>query len=426
MSATDQGLFDRPWDVLVIGGGPAGATTAALLAERGHEVLVLERERFPRYHIGESLIPYCFPTLQRLGLIKKLTASAFIKKYSVQFVSTNGTSSQPFYFFQHIKHQLARTWQVLRSDFDLMLLDRARELGARVAEQTTVRELIWDDSRVTGLRIQDSQGQLHELNAKMVVDASGRDAISMKSQGWRKSDPKLNKIAVWSYFKGAKRDPGLDQGATTVAYLPQKGWFWYIPLPDDIVSVGAVAEADYLYRDGRDAEAIYQRELQVNPWIADHIAGATRTAEVKITGDYSYRSQHCAADGLVLVGDAFAFLDPVFSSGVFLALKSGSMAADTIHHALLDNDLSASRFDDYGRALCASIEAMRKLVYAFYDEGFHFGEMLRKHPDLQGTLTDCLIGNLDRDMAPLWEAVADFASLPNELPHGSPLIPASS
>jgi flavin-dependent dehydrogenase len=232
-------------------------------------------------------------------------------------------------------------------------------------------------------------------------------------------------VALWTYYEGAMRDPGRDEGATTVAYLPENGWFWYIPLPDDIISVGITAHRDYLYREGKDPDEILTREMHTNTWIESHLATAQRVEKLWVTGDYSYRSRYCAADGLVLAGDAFAFLDPVFSSGVFLALRSGEMAADAADAALTAGDCSAGRFESYGRQLCDGIEAMRRLVYAFYDRGFSFGQLLRKHPQRRADLTDCLIGHLFRDFGPLFEAVGEFADLPQPLQHGRPLVPVA-
>jgi len=237
-------------------------------------------------------------------------------------------------------------------------------------------------------------------------------------------DPGLNKIAIWTYYQGAKRDPGLDEGATTVAYVPEKGWFWYIPLPEDTVSVGVVAEKEYLYKDTRDPAEIFMREVEKNLWIKDHLAPGRAFDRFFTTGEYSYRSRYCAADGLLLAGDAFAFLDPVFSSGLFLALKSGVMAGDAAHAALAAGNFSAAQFAGYGAELCKGIETMRKLVYAFYDVNFHFSGLFSKYPDLKGPVTDCLIGDLFKDYEVLFKAVAEFASVPEPLPYGQPLVKA--
>ena len=414
--------IDHSYDAIVIGGGPAGATTAALLAEHGRRVLVLEKDKFPRYHIGESLIPYCYFTLDRLGLVDKLNASHFPRKYSVQFVRPDGHVSAPFYFFEHYDHPSSTSWQVLRSEFDLMLLNNARDQGAEVREETRVRQTITENGAVVGVRAVDKGGREWEFRAPITVDASGRDALTMSRNEWRIREPMLNKISLWTYFRGVKRDTGYDEGATTIAYLPEKAWFWWIPLPDQTASVGIVAERDYLYPDTRDPETIFFREAEKNAWIKDHLEPGEQFGRFYATSDFSYRSQHCAADGLVLTGDAFAFLDPVFSSGVFLALKGGELAADAVHEALDAGDVGAARFENYGNQVRQGLEAMRKLVYAFYDHNFSFGDLMMKHPDVRGDLTDCLIGNVFRDFDKLFDAVSEFAHLPEEPSYGGPLV----
>jgi len=247
---------------------PAGSSTAALLAEKGHDVLVVEKEKFPRYHVGESLMPFCYFPLERLGLIDTLMESANPRKYCVQFVRQDGFLSQPFYFFQHFDHPSSTTWQVWRSEFDKMILDKARSNGATVMEETKAKKLIKSGDRVEGITVESEELGSLDIHAPIVVDASGRDCFAAHKQKWMVRDPELKKIALWTYFKGAKRDPGLDEGATTVAYLPNKGWFWYIPLSGDMVSVGIVAERDYLFNGStKDHEEIFQREVLNNEWI---------------------------------------------------------------------------------------------------------------------------------------------------------------
>lgn len=414
-------------DVVIIGAGPAGCSAAALLADAGRDVLVVEREKFPRYHIGESLIPFTFGPLERIGLLPKMRASAFVKKFSVQFVQPSGKASQPFYFYdRYDRGTVAQTWQVLRSEFDQTLLDNARAKGAVVWEETKALGFLRDGNRHTGVRVRRADGSEAEIRARVTIDATGRDAMASAQYGWRRGDPNLNKVAVWTYYKGAKRDPGIDGGATTVGFIPNKGWFWYIPQHNDMVSVGVVADGKYLTRGGvKDLKTIFHREVLENKWIEEHLAAGTCTEEYRIASEYTYRSQYGAADGLVLVGDAFGFLDPVFSSGVMLALKSGVAAADAIQAGLLSGDTSAAAFAGYSETMREGIENMRRLVYAFYDPAVSFRKLVQRHPEAQGWLTDCLSGDVNKDFSQLHTALGEWTTVPDWLPYGG-LAPAGA
>jgi flavin-dependent dehydrogenase len=412
------------YDAVIIGGGPAGSSAAAVLAEYGHRVLILEREKFPRYHIGESLIPFTFGPLERIGMIPKMKGSHFVEKYSVTFVQPDGRRSQPFYFFtRYDRETVAQTWQVLRSEFDQMLLDNAREKGAEVREETAVNRVLMDGDQVVGVEATDKAGRTYEVRAAITLDCTGKEAFTSNRRGWRMRDPYLNKIAVWTYYRGSKREPGIDEGATTVAYVPDKGWFWHIPQHDDMVSVGVVAEGKYLTRGGvKDPREIFHREVEENLWIKDHLASGESTGEYYITSEYSRHSRYCSAPGLLLVGDAFAFLDPVFSSGVMLALKSGVLAGETVHEGLVNGDLSPEQFTEYGRTIRQGVENMRKLVYAFYDPNFSFKEIIKNYPEAAGEITDCLSGDVNKDFTRLWDQIREFVPLPDDLPYGEPLV----
>ncbi|MBN8246500.1 MAG: tryptophan 7-halogenase [Verrucomicrobia bacterium] len=409
-------------DAVIIGGGPAGASAACVLAEHGRRVVVLEREQFPRYHIGESMIPFTYPALERIGLLPRLRESGFVKKYSVQFVSPSGRASQPFYFFnRYDRETVAQSWQVLRSEFDQMLLDHARSRGAEVRERHEVVEFLKEGNRHVGVRVRTPSGDLADWRAPMTLDASGREAIAATRNAWRRGDPRLNKVAVWTYYEGSRRDTGIDEGQTTVAYIPNKGWFWHIPLHQDRVSVGVVAEGKYLTRGGiKDPRAIFEREIPENRWIAERLSTGRCLGDYWLTAEYTFRSQYSAADGLVLAGDAYGFLDPVFSSGMMLALKSGVAAGDAIHAALQAGDCRAERFTGYSQMMHEGIENMRKLVYAFYDPQVTFRNVTDRWPELAGDLTDCLSGDVNKDFSRLFAAFGEFMTLPETLPYGFP------
>jgi flavin-dependent dehydrogenase len=391
-------------DVLVIGGGPAGSTVSTLVAQQGYRVKLYERERFPRFHIGESLIPETYWVLKRLRMLDKMKTSPFVKKYSVQFINASGKVSAPFYFWDNKPHECSQTWQVIRSEFDQMMLDNAAEQGVEVHQGTRVLEVLFEGSRAVGVRIQKEDGSREEVRASVVVDASGQSTLLQNRFKLRLWDPVLNKGAIWSYWRGAYRDSGRDEGATLVIQTTNKqGWFWYIPQHDDTVSVGVVAPFDYLFK-GRGSHAqTYDEEVEACPAVKERVSAGSRVTGYFATKDYSYRSKQVAGDGWVLVGDAFGFLDPLYSSGVLLALKSGELAADAIVEGLAKGDVSAARLGKWGPLLNRGVDRMRRLVCEYYD-GFSFGKFVKTFPHLKGTITDLLIGDLFTDRVDaVWE-----------------------
>jgi flavin-dependent dehydrogenase len=384
-------------EVVVIGGGPGGSTVSTLLAQQGLRVQLFERERFPRFHIGESLIPETYWVLKRLNMLPKMQKSHFVKKYSVQFVNSNGMNSAPFYFWDNKPHECSQTWQVVRSEFDKMMLDNAREHGVDVHEGVRVHDVLFEGDRAVGVRIKDTHGSFRDVRARVVVDASGQNGLIMNRRNLRVWDPSLNKGAIWTYWEGAYRDTGRDEGATLVIQTGNKnGWFWYIPQHNDVVSVGVVAPFDYLFKGRPGYGETYEEEVANCPGVKKRVSSAKRVTGYFATKDYSYRSRQVAGDGWVLVGDAVGFLDPLYSSGVLLALWSGQQAADAIVEGLAADDTSAAQLGKWGPLFNQGVDRMRRLVCEYYD-GFSFGNMVKRYPDLQGTLTDLLIGDLFTD-----------------------------
>jgi flavin-dependent dehydrogenase len=285
----------------------------------------------------------------------------------------------------------------VRSEFDKMMLDNAREHGVDVHEGVRVLDVIMEGERALGVLVKEESGETREVRAKVVVDASGQVGLLQNRLRLRVWDPILNKGAIWTYWKGAYRDQGRDEGATMVLQTPSRnGWFWYIPLHDDIVSVGVVAPFDYLFKGRGPYAQTYEEEVLACPAVRDRVAKAERVTGHFATKDYSYRAKAVAGDNWVLVGDAFGFLDPLYSSGVLLALRSGEMAADAIGEGIAKGDTSAAQLGKWGPSFNEGVDRMRRLVCEYYD-GFSFGNFVKNFPHLRGKVTDLLIGDLFTD-----------------------------
>ena len=426
---------ETTYDVVIIGGGPAGSTVATILADAGRRVLVAERTKYPRFHIGESLMPETYWVFKRLGMLPKLRGSNFVRKHSVQFVTASGKESQPFYFDEMNPHECSVTWQVVRSEFDKMMLDNAAEHGAEVWEETNVTDVTLEPTdsdelpRATGVTLQRKGQSPRKITCKVVVDATGTNALLARKLGIKDSDPKLRKASLFAHYKGGRRDPGKDEGATLVLSTKnQDGWFWYIPLPDDIVSVGVVGEIDRLITNRTTTpEQTLEEEIQNCLSLIPRLENAERISPVHVLSDFSYRARRCAGEGWILVGDAFGFLDPMYSSGVFLALKSGEMAADAIDEAFEKNDFSANQLGAWGPQLSDGMSSIRKLVYAFYTKDFSFGKFMREHPEMKKNLVDLLIGNVFRDgVEQIFDPMSRWVMIPQAIPLETPANEAAT
>lgn len=406
--------IDSEYDVVIIGAGPAGSTVGALVAEAGQRVLILERASFPRFHLGESLIPETYWTLKRLGLLDQLRKSAFPKKFSVQFVTETGKESAPFYFDEHNDHESSQTWQVVRGEFDQMLLDNACSKGAVARTDAQVLEVLFENETARGVKVQLGHGNdktTCEIKSKVVVDATGLSTFLANRLGLKQPDKCLRKGTVWSYFKGALRDPGKDEGATIILQTEAKtSWFWYIPLPDDVVSVGCTGDMDFMFNNSRGTpEEIFNEELNRCPGMLRRLENATACTDYLTTKDFSYRSTQAAGPGWVLVGDAFGFIDPVYSSGIYLAFKSGEFVADAINEAFQKNDFSAEMLGNWHEKYLGGLELFKKLVYAFYAPGFSFGKFLMKYPQYKSNLVDILVGDVFKPgVGDMFEAMEEF------------------
>ncbi|MEW6129746.1 MAG: NAD(P)/FAD-dependent oxidoreductase [Acidobacteriota bacterium] len=407
------------YDVIVMGGGPAGSSVASILAREGRKVILFEKEQFPRHHIGESFMTDTYWTFQRMGFLEKLKASPFVHKYSVQFANPAGKESRPFYFFEANHHESAVTWQVTRAVFDEMLINHAAEQGVTVHQKTPVKQVIFDGEQAIGVEAQMTDGTVQQFFAKVVVDATGQTAMLSNKLRWRMRDPRLKKAVLYSYFKGAHREPDLNGGATLVlrTQTGSNGWFWYIPLENDITSVGVVADPDYLVKGrGQDLAKIFNEEVEKCEPCRRRVADGERVDKIYSILDYSYRSKQNSGDGFILIGDAYGFLDPIYSSGILLAFKMAELAADAIHDAFKHNDFSRARLGQFQPKLDKGIESMRKLVYAFYNEGFSFSRFLKKYPDYRVNIINLLIGDVFREgVDEVYGPMAEFADIPPPL-----------
>jgi len=351
-------------DVAVIGGGPAGSTAAALLARRGHKVIALEKAHHPRFHTGESLLPMNLPLFERLGVLDKVRAMGVFKA-GADFEAANERGYNTFLFARALGGSPPHSYQVWRQDFDRMLYDHARECGADAREGHEVVAAAQTGPRDSQLDVRTDTAGSYRIQARYVVDASGRDAFLAAKKKLRRKNDEHQSAAIFAHFRGAERRPGEDAGNISI-YAFEHGWMWMIPLPDDVMSVGAVCWPEYLkQRKGSTAEFLIET-LQSNRALWRRVEGAELIGnEVRVTGNYSYDSTRMGAPGWVLVGDAFAFLDPVFSSGVYLAMSGAEQAAAAVDVALRHPSQEASLLRKLEKRQRAGMARFSFFIYRF-------------------------------------------------------------
>jgi flavin-dependent dehydrogenase len=351
-------------DALVIGGGPTGATLAGLLARRGRRVLVVEKERFPRFHIGESLLPASIPLLHDFGVKEKLEAAGFLRKYAAEFVTADGALTRRYPFAEGVVDGFPHAYEVDRAEFDAILIDHARELGADVRHGLRVTEVDFDDRDVVRVGVRDDRGNATTFSTRMVLDASGQNAFLASRFRLRRMDRKLQHFAVFSHFEAASRASGEREGDITIVLVPG-GWWWVIPLAGGKTSVGLVGPSRLLGGEKPD-EDFLTKKLAATPYLERRFSGAQRVAPVRTVSDYSYVCRRFTGDRWVLVGDAAAFIDPVFSTGVHLGLSGAFRAAAAAERNIAAGTFSARRFRGYERWLKRALRSYRRFVAGFY------------------------------------------------------------
>lgn len=387
--------FANRYDVVVIGAGPAGGSAAGITADAGLSTLLIEREPMPRFHVGESLMPETYWPLQRLGVIDRVREMGFQTKGSVQFVTHNGKESEPFFFREHDDRECSTTWQVERGDFDKLLFDRAAELGADCRDRTRLIDVIFEGDKAVGVKVRDHEGTEHQVSCEVVIDGTGQQSMIANKLNLKVVNPKLKKAAIWGYYRDAVRDPGENSGATIILQTSTKDcWFWFIPQSHGLTSIGCVGDHEFLLKGRGTPEEVFEEELARCPGLLPRLESATRVGDLKVAKEFSYTTKQHAGPGWVLVGDAFGFIDPVYSSGVYFALETGVRAGDAVAAAIKAGDVSPENLACWADDFKAGMSRVRDLVHAFYSKEFSFGKFMKMYPEHRGNLTDLLIGRV--------------------------------
>ncbi len=347
-------------DVIVIGGGPAGSTTATLLAKQGFDVLLLERERFPRFQIGESLLPFNNDVFARLGILHQLEQGDFVPKYGAEFVTGDGARGYTFRFDQNLKAPHDRAFQVTRAKFDELLMKTANEAGVVVRQETAVVGVDLSSTTVT-----TASGET--IQARFIVDASGHSAFLGSKLGGRAQIEQLKSVATFAHYRNVPRPPGREAGNIVVVVL-RDAWFWMIPITQEIMSVGLVATRDHVQSCGLRPEELLERTIRETPYTASRMKDAERVCEVRTRKDFSYAMERIVGENFACVGDSAGFLDPIFSTGVYMAMKSAVIVADGIGSRLKNGDMRPLL--RYQRSFQTAIGRYLRFVAHFYTRPF--------------------------------------------------------
>jgi FADH2-dependent halogenase len=394
-------VSDVSYDVAIIGGGPAGSTAATLLTRAGHRVVVLEREKFPRFHIGESLLPFSTKAFDRLGVREKLDR-AFLPKFGGEIVSACGERGVKFYFKDGFRSQRDRAYQVTRSEFDKLLLDHSRENGAEVREETCVTNLTLEGDRVR-LELATNAGSAETIEARYLLDCSGRQTVIGNFLKLKQTYDHLQKFSVFSHYENVDRAEGID-GTLIRMVRGLDRWFWMIPLTPTRMSIGVVMDTETFRAMKLSPEAALEKCIAEQPMVLERMKRAERVAQVYSAGDYSYRNAELTGDRWMLAGDAAGFIDPVFSSGVFLAIMSAEKAADTLDAVLRDPAAKARLFKHYGRRIHRIMDMYLRFVTGWYS-GKEFMEVFMNPTNvlqLAPAVNALLAGNECRSFAIRW------------------------
>lgn len=383
-------------DVLIMGGGPAGAAAGALLAEQGWHTVILEKDHHPRFHIGESLLPLSLPFLDQLG-VREAVERIGLRKYAAEFHSIYHDKTTTFEFGDALRRDYPYAYEVRRSEFDHVLLQNAAGKGAEVHEGWRVDSAEVHGNGLQNISAMDESGERATWQARFYIDATGRDTFMADFLGIKERNPKHRSAALYAHFAGAERATGRKEGNICI-YWFDHGWFWLIPLKDGTMSVGAVCKPEYLKTREGSVEQFFHDTIALCPGVAARLAQATLASEVTATGNYSYQSRRMTGDNYLMAGDAYAFIDPVFSSGVHLALNSAFLAADAVNGLLKDPNTTARRLGQFERDIQKGLGTFSWFIYrittpAIRDLFMHPQNMLR----VREAVTSVLAGDIFRD-----------------------------